>query len=386
MTATTTTVLPDTPIPILDLRPQFAALESELRGAIDRVLVSQQFILGDEVAAFEEEVAAYLGARHAIGVANGTDALVLALLALDIGPGDGVITTPWTYIATAEAIARVGARPLFVDVREDDLNLDCEAAQRLLRAPPEGVRIRAILPVHIYGRACEIDRVQELAREHDLFVIEDTAQALGARKHGRRAGTFGDLGTYSFFPSKNLGAFGDGGLISTDRDDLATRLRQLRVHGQKARYIHDELGLNSRLDALQAAILRVKLPHLDTWNSARRKQVRGYRRGLDGTPVRVMLEDGGGRHDICHLCVIRAPERDALAAHLTAQGVQCIVHYPRPLHLQPCFAHLGQHAGDLPVAERAATEVLSLPLWPELADEQRARVIREIRAFYGAGE
>jgi dTDP-4-amino-4,6-dideoxygalactose transaminase len=370
-------------IPILDLRPQFAAIEHEVRAAIDRVLVSQHFILGPEVEAFEREVAAFLETKHAIGVASGSDALVLALLALDISEGDAVVTSPMTYVATAEAITRVGARPVFADVRDDDLNLDVRAVERALERSRG--RVRAILPVHLYGRACDIEALCALARSHDAVVVEDAAQALGARKGGRRVGTFGEVGCYSFFPSKNLGAFGDGGLVTTSRDDLAERVRRLRVHGQKARYMHDELGLNSRLDALQAAVLRVKLPHLDAWNNARRAKVRLYREVLAGSPIRCMLEDGDGRHDIFHLCVVRVPKgsREALQARLTERGIQTIAHYPKPLHVQPCFAHLGDGEGSFPVAEAACHEVLSLPLYPEMADDVVVRVAREIREFFG---
>jgi len=371
-------------VSILDLKAQFRTIQDDVRAAIERVITSQHFILGPEVETFEKEVAVYLGAAHAIGCANGTDALVLALLALDIGPGDGVLTTPWTYIATAEAIARVGARPVFVDVKDDDLNICPDALERAIASPPAGVRLRAILPVHIFGRACEIERIMKLAEKHDLFVIEDTAQALGANKSGKKLGTFADIGTYSFFPSKNLGAFGDGGLLTTDDEKLATRLKQLRVHGQKARYIHDELGLNSRLDALQAAILRVKLPHLDSWNDGRRSQMSKYRKELLGTPVTTLAHDGDGRHDIFHLCVVRAPRRDELVKHLQQKGIQCVVHYPKPLHVQPCFAPLGYKEGDFPSAEKASREVVSLPLYPELSDADRGYVVSEIRNFFGA--
>lgn len=368
-------------IPILDLRAQYAALESDVQAAMRRVVESQHFILGPEVEAFEHDVAAYLGVRHAIGVASGTDALALALMGLGVGPGDGVITTPMTYIATAETIARVGATPIFVDVKDEDLNLDPALVERAFASAK--VRVRAVMPVHLYGRACDIESIIDVARKHDAFVIEDTAQALGATKNGRHAGTFGDLGCYSFFPSKNLGAFGDGGLITADRDELGERLKRLRMHGQKARYVHDELGLNSRLDALQAAILRVKLPHLDAWNEGRRSRVRAYRKAFEGAPVRCMPEDGGGRHDIFHLCVVRVPahRRDGLVPHLAQHGIQAIVHYPKALHEQPCFAHLGYKHGDFPVTEAACKEVVSLPLYPELTDAQVQEIAGLVRAY-----
>ena len=371
-------------IPILDLRAQYATIATDVQAAIHRVIESQHFILGPEVEAFEREVAAYLGVRHAIGVASGTDALALSLMALGVGPGDGVITTPMTYFATAETIARVGAQPIFVDVKDEDLNLDPELVERAFKTSP--VRVRAVMPVHLYGRACDIEAILAIARKHDAFVIEDTAQALGAKKNGRHAGTFGDLGCYSFFPSKNLGAFGDGGLITAERDDLGERLKRLRVHGQKARYMHDELGLNSRLDAVQAAILRVKLPHLDTWNQGRRERVRAYRKAFEGAPVRCMPEDGDGREDIFHLCVVRVPahKRDGLAPHLAKHGIQAIVHYPKALHEQPVFTHLGYKLGDFPVTEAACREVISLPLYPELSDAAVAEIAGLVRDFVTA--
>lgn len=364
-------------IPLVDLRPQYRALETEIRDALTRVLERQQFILGEEVAAFEREAASYLGARHAVGVASGSDALVLALLALGIGPGDGVATSPMTYIATAEAIARVGARPIFVDVDPADLNLSPAALETRMRRGD----VKAVIPVHLYGRPCDIEAITAIAARHGAAVVEDACQAFGASLAGRKVGTFGELACFSFFPSKNLGAYGDGGLVVTSRDDLAEAVRVLRAHGSRNRYVHERLGLNSRLDALQAAVLRSKLPHLDAWNAARREHALAYERAFAGSPVRVPPFDGGGRFDIFHLYVIRVPHRDALVEHLAARGIQTIVHYPRPLHLQPCFEPLGHHPGDLPECERAAGEVLSIPLYPELPAEVREEVSAEIRGF-----
>jgi dTDP-4-amino-4,6-dideoxygalactose transaminase len=367
-------------IPILDLRAQFATIASEVRAAVDRVLSSQQFILGEEVERFEAEAAAYLGARHAVGVASGSDALALALFALGIGPGDAVATTPLTYVATAEAVVRVGARPVFVDIDPEDFNLSPAALEACFQRE-NGSRIRAVIPVDLFGRVCEIEAICEIAHRHGAAVVEDACQAFGAAKGGHKAGTVADVGCYSFFPSKNLGGAGDGGLVVTDRDDLAGLLRMLRMHGSRTRYLHERLGMNSRLDALQAAILRVKLPHLDTWNGERRRHAVFYREAFVGSPARCPPFDGGGRFDIFHLFVLRVPRRDSLLELLTARGIQAVAHYARPLHLQPCFASLGYKRGDFPKCERAADEMLSIPIYPELPEAARAEVVSEIRSL-----
>jgi dTDP-4-amino-4,6-dideoxygalactose transaminase len=371
-------------IPLVDLKAQFCAIEPEVRAAIDRVLASQKFILGEEVERFEARIAAYLGVRHAVGVASGSDALVLSLLALGIGPGDAVLTSPMSYIATAEAITRVGARPIFADVGED-FNLSISAFEAVARRARE-LHLRAVIPVHLFGRTCEIEAIVEVARAHGLAVVEDACQAIGAAKGGRKAGSFSDLGCFSFFPSKNLGGYGDGGLVVTDRDDLAERVRELRVHGSRSKYRHERLGMNSRLDAIQAAVLGAKLSHLDSWNQARRERARAYNRDLEGSAVHAPPFDGDGRFDIFHLYVVRVPRREAVIRNLSMRGIQTAVHYPIPLHLQPCFEGLGGRRGDCPVAERLADEVVSLPLYPDLPEEARAEVAREVRRLAAEAE
>jgi dTDP-4-amino-4,6-dideoxygalactose transaminase len=371
-------------IPLLDLKAQFRSIEPDVRAAIDRVLATQQFILGEEVERFEARIAAYLGVRHAVGVASGSDALVLALMALGIGPGEAVLTSPMSYVATAEAITRVGARPLFADIGED-FNLSVPAVEAVARRARE-LRLRAVIPVHLFGRTCEIEAIVEVARAHGLAVVEDACQAIGATKGRRKAGAFSDLGCFSFFPSKNLGGYGDGGLVVTDRDDLAERIRELRVHGSRSKYRHERLGMNSRLDALQAAVLGAKLGHLDSWNQARRARAQAYNRDLAGSAVHSPPFDGDGRFDIFHLYVVRVPRREAMIRNLSMRGIQTAVHYPLPLHLQPCFEGLGGRRGDYPVAERVAEEVLSLPVSPDLPEEARAEVASEVRSLALEGQ
>jgi dTDP-4-amino-4,6-dideoxygalactose transaminase len=371
-------------IPILDLQAQFATIAPEVRAAVDRVLTSQHFILGEEVERFEGEAASYLGSRHAVGVASGSDALALALLALGIGPGDGVATPPLTYVATAEAVVRVGARPVFVDVDPDDLNLSPAALEAHFQrggSPP----IRAVIPVDLFGRVCDIEAISEIAHRYGAAVVEDACQAFGAAKGGRKAGTTADLGCYSFFPSKNLGGAGDGGLVVTDRDELAPLLRMLRMHGSRKRYLHERLGMNSRLDALQAAVLRVKLPHLDAWNAERRRHALFYREAFAGSALRCPPMDGDGRYDIFHLFVLRVPRRDTLLELLSARGIQAVAHYACPLHLQPCFASLGHRRGDFPECERGADEMLSIPIYPELPEAARAEIVSEVRGLLEGG-
>ena len=375
-----TTPAPTIQVPLLDLKQQHEALREELRAAATRVLDSQQFVLGAEVAALEEEIARYCGVRHAVGCASGTDALLLALMALGAGAGDEVITTPYSFFATAGSIARAGARPVFVDVEPRTYNIDPSKIESAITE-----RTRAIMPVHLYGQCAEMDAVMEVAARHNLPVVEDAAQALGAEDGGRRAGSFGVLGCFSFYPTKNLGGAGDGGMIVTGDDGLAGRLRRLRVHGGATEYLHTEVGLNSRLDALQAAILRVKFPHLDAWSQARRERAETYQLLLTNAHLAFRLRApfirDGVRH-IFHQFVVRVPEhRDALAGHLRRHGVGTKVYYPVPLHLQDCFAYLGYRQGDLPEAERAARETLALPMYPELTLEQQQYVVEVISRF-----
>ncbi len=360
-------------VPQLDLAAQHAALGGELMEAIGRVMASGRFILGPEVECLERELAAYTGAAHAIGCGSGTDALLLALLALGVGPGDEVITAPFTFVSTAAVIHWLGARPVFVDIDPRTYALDPDQLARRINS-----RTRAILPIHLYGRVGPIESILEIARHCQVPVVEDAAQALGARLGGRMAGTFGALGCYSFYPTKNLGAAGDGGLVVTSDARLAGRLRRLRVHGQEDRYISSEVGINGRLDELQAAVLRVKLRRLEGWNQTRREKAAVYTRLL-GDAVETPELGPEGAH-VFHQYVIRVKGRDALVRRLADQGVQTAVYYPVPLHLQKCFAYLEYRKGDCPQAEAAAEQVLALPLYPELpaaAQEHVARVIRE---------
>lgn len=372
-------------VPLLDLKQQHAALREELRAALERVLDSQQFILGEDVRLLETELARYTRARYAVGCGSGSDALLLALLTLDVKEGSEVVTTPFTFFATAGAVVRAGARPVFVDIEPRTYNLD---AARLEEAVTE--RTRAVVPVHLYGQLAGMGEVLAVSQRRGVRVVEDAAQAIGAADgEGRSAGAVGDVGCFSFYPTKNLGAAGEAGLVTTNDERLAERLRRLRVHGGATEYHHEEVGFNSRLDTFQAAVLRVKLPHLDRWSDARRERAETYTRlideaGLDEfvTPPFVLP---GARH-IFHQYVVRVTDgrRDALLEHLKANGVGTKIYYPVPLHLQPCFAYLGYKAGDFPEAERAARETLALPIYPELTRAQQEYVVETLRRFFHA--
>lgn len=392
--STTTT---KTPVPFLDLAPQHAAIGADMARAVTKVLTSQQFVLGPEGKALEAEAAAYCKVKHAIGCASGSDALLLALRALDVGPGDCVVTTSQSFFATVGAPARLGARIDFVDVEPGTINLDPAALeaffqrctkdrQGFLREPRQGTRVRAVIAVDLYGRPCRYDLLEPLCKKHGVALIDDAAQAFGAGAFGRKCGAFGDMTCFSFYPTKNLGGAGDGGMLTTDDDALAARLRSLRVHGSgKTRYIHEEVGWNSRLDEVQAAVLRVKLPHIDAWNAARREHARAYDEGLRGLPGLTPLDrPAAGTDAIYHLYVLRSQRRDALRDHLAQAGIGVGVYYPLPLHLQDCFAYLGYRKGDLPRAEHASDEVLALPMYSELPPSSRDRVIEEVRRFHGA--
>ncbi|HEX3559084.1 MAG TPA: DegT/DnrJ/EryC1/StrS family aminotransferase [Pyrinomonadaceae bacterium] len=370
-------------VPLIDLKPQHSALREELRAAVERVFDSQQFVLGEDVRLLESEVARYTRTKYAVGCASGSDALLLALLALDLGAGDEVVTTPFTFFATAGAIARTGARPVFVDIEPRTYNLDPARVEAAITE-----RTRAVVPVHLYGQCAEMDDILRVAERHKLSVIEDAAQAIGAEDRGRRAGSLGALGCFSFYPTKNLGAVGEAGMLTTNDPALAERLRRLRVHGGATEYQHEELGFNSRLDTLQAAVLRVKLPHLDAWSQARRERAETYTRLLEEAGLEELVTPPFVRADalhIFHLYVIRAParaSRDALIEHLKRSGVGTKVYYPVPMHLQQCFADLGHREGDFPEAERAASETLALPMFPELTAEQQQYVVETIRRFF----
>jgi dTDP-4-amino-4,6-dideoxygalactose transaminase len=368
-------------VPALDLKLQYHAIRDEVDAAVRRVIESQMFVQGPEVAHLEAELADYCGAAHGIGCASGTDALLLPLMALGIGPGDEVITTPYTFFATASSIWRLGARPVFVDIEVDTYNID--PAQIEAAITP---RTRAIIPVHLYGQAADMDPIKEIAASYGLFVLEDAAQAIGASYHGHRAGGLGHAAAFSFYPSKNLGGFGDGGLMTTNDGSLGRTLARLRLHGMEPKYHHHEVGINSRLDALQAAVLRVKLRHLDAWTIDRRRAAEGYRALFQAQQLDdvVTLPAERPRHyHVYNQYVIRVPDhvRDALRDELTAHQIGTEIYYPIPLHLQPCFASLGHHPGDFPIAEMAAKETLALPMYPELTEEQQLHVVTTIGRF-----
>jgi len=372
--------VPPVSFPFLDLTGQFSIIEEEVMTAITRVMKTQNFILGEEVKQFEEEVAAYIGADFAVGCASGSDALYLALLALEIGPGDEVITTPFTFVATAGAITRVGATPVFADIDPAALNID--PVQIKLRITQ---KTKAIIPVHLFGLPADMDALSEIGHNHGLPIIEDAAQAIGAKYHGRPIGTIGSMGCLSFFPSKNLGGAGDGGMVTTNDVALAKRLRVLRVHGSDRKYHYQVLGTNSRLDALQASILRVKLKHLINWTKARQERAVRYRKlfedlGVDAF-VQLPMESATCVH-VYNQFVVRCPERDHLKEYLRRCSIPTEIYYPAPLHLQPAFNYLEYKEGQLPGAETASREVLALPIYPELTAEQQLAVVRSIAAFY----
>ena len=385
-----------TNVPLLDLKAQFAEIRAEVMPVIDQVCASQHFILGEHVRALEEEIARYCAASAGIGVSSGTDALLLALMALDIGAGDEVITSPFTFFATAGAIARTGARPVFCDIDPVTFNLSPAAVQTFIDVNctvqeglinrATGGRIKALMPVHLYGQSADMDPLMAIARRYRLKVIEDAAQAIGTEyKNGLRAGTIGDVGCFSFFPSKNLGAFGDAGLCTTNDEELAERLRVLRVHGGKPKYFHAVIGGNFRIDELQAAVLRVKLKYLDRWTGGRQRNAAYYDEAFAdaglGAKLRTPFAIPGYRH-IFNQYVVRAQRRDALKARLTERGIGSEIYYPVPLHLQKCFAYLNHRAGDFPQAERAAEETLALPIYPELTQAQLAHVVATVAEFY----
>jgi dTDP-4-amino-4,6-dideoxygalactose transaminase len=377
-------------VPMLDLARQYKSIQQEVEAAVLDVCASQQYILGQEVTEFEKEAAAYLGAKEAVGCGSGTDALWLALLASGVGPGDEVFTTPFSFFATASSIARAGAKPIFVDVDPDTLNIDPAAIEaRIQRSHP--ARMKAIMPVHLYGQCANMDELSRIAANRKLTVIEDAAQAFGASWRGRRAGDLAPLAAFSFYPTKNLSCYGDGGLVTCDSAALGDRLRRLRNHGSRRRYYHEELGWNSRLDSLQAAILRVKLRHIDDWNAARAKRAGAYEllfksAGLLGTkanrgPVKLLARNPQAHH-IFHQFIIRVPKRDELREFLTSRGIGSEIYYPVPLHLQECFIYLGYQEGDFPISEQAAKEVIALPMFPELASDEQAQVVSAIAEFY----
>jgi len=380
-------------VPLLDLQRQYEHIGAEILAAVGRVCASQSYILGPEVEAFERELAEFCGTTDAVGCASGTDALWLALLAAGVQPGDQVLTTPFSFFASASAIARVGARPVFADIEPRTFNLDSTQVRSFLRSGQRD-KLRALLPVHLYGQCADMESLQTLADEFRLLVIEDAAQAIGARWSGHPAGSIGVSAAFSFYPAKNLSAYGDAGLVTTSSPEMAAHMRLLRNHGSPRRYVHEEFGWNSRLDAIQAAILRVKLRYVEGWNQARRQHAARYDRlfaaaGLTSTgrqaenaaPIQIpwIAEQA---HHVFHQYVVRAYRRDELREFLTARKIGTEIYYPIPLHLQSYFVYLGYREGDFPEAERAAKEVLALPMFPELTDDEQRWVVKSIADFY----
>ena len=368
-------------VPALDLKAQYASIRDEVELVVRDVFESQYFILGPEVTALESEIAAYCGNTHGIGCASGSDALLLPLMAMGVGPGDEVITTPYTFFATGGAIWRTGARAVFVDIEPATYNIDpAKVAEAITK------RTKAVIPVHLYGQTADMDAINDLAKTHGLAVIEDAAQAIGAAYKGRRAGTLGNAAAFSFYPSKNLGGFGDGGMVTTDDPALAKTIARLRVHGMEPKYHHHEVGFNSRLDALQAAILRVKLRHLHTWTEARREAASRYEMLIKDYDIGDMVSVPSERLDHYHVYnqyVIRvaATLRDPLRSYLSEKRVGTEIYYPIPLHLQKCFAPLGYRQGDFPVSEAAANETIALPMYPELTESSQRYVVESIAQF-----
>jgi dTDP-4-amino-4,6-dideoxygalactose transaminase len=377
-----------TEIPMLDLSRQYAGIRGEVLAAISRVCDSQRYILGEEVTAFEREFAQICGTTEAVGCASGTDALWLALVAAGVNPGDAVITTPFSFFATASSILRAGAKPVFADVHPETLNLDPAKVEQRLKTS----FAKAVMPVHLYGQCADMDGFARLAGEFKLQIVEDAAQAVGATWNGRRAGSLGAAAAFSFYPTKNLSAFGDAGAATTNDARMAEHMRSLRNHGGKQRYYHEEIGANSRLDAIQAAVLRVKMPHLPRWNEARHERARTYGRlltqagltktGTSAAPPVKLLSTIPGAYHIYHQYVVRVRDRDKLRALLSERGIGSEIYYPIPLHLQKCFAYLGYAPGDLPEAEQAALDVLALPIFAELEEDEQRQVVESMAEFY----
>jgi dTDP-4-amino-4,6-dideoxygalactose transaminase len=362
-------------VPLLDLKREYAGLRSQVDAAIANVFDNTNFINGKQVTELEQAVAKYLGCKHAVGVASGTDALLLALRAAGVGPGDEVITTPFSFFATAGAIANAGAKPVFVDIDGENFNIDASQIEKAVTP-----KTKVIMPVNLFGQSADLDPIMEVARKHGVKVIEDAAQSISARYKDRMSGTVGDFGCFSFYPTKNLGAAGDGGMIVTNDDESEAVLRKLKFHGGTDEYHHDLIGFNSRLDTVQAALLLVKLPHLDEWSDGRRANARFYTEAFGGLNVKTpKVEDYA--HHIFNQYTLNVDGRDDLAGHLKAKEVGCKVYYPKPLHLQPCFGHLGYKKGDFPVAERTAERAISIPIYPQLSTEERDFVVAAIAEF-----
>lgn len=364
-------------VPLLDLKAQYATIRDEIAQAIDKVCESQYFALGPAVAEFEENVAAYCKSKFAIGVSSGTDALLVSLMALGVEPGDEVITTPFTFFATAGSIVRLGAKPVFVDVDPDSFNIVPSAIEEKITE-----RTKAIIPVHLFGQIADMKAINEIAQRHNLAVIEDAAQAIGASRNGTTAGNFGDYGCFSFYPTKNLGCFGDGGMVTTNSEDIAEKIKILRNHGQNPTYFYKVIGGNFRLDGIQGAILNVKLKYLESWNDKRRQHAALYDSLFADSPIKTPKIDADNV-SIYHQYTVTVPERDKLQEYLAENRIGAAVFYPKPLHIQDCFAELGYKQGDLPVAERLCNEVLSLPIYPELSPDQIEHVAGTALKYFG---
>lgn len=367
-------------IPILDLKVQYESIKDEIDSAVARVIKSQNFILSQEVDLLEDEISGYIGVKYAAGVASGTDALYIALRALDIGKGDSVITTPFTFFATCGAISIVGANPIFVDIEPDTYNIDPDKIEKLLRTtdPEKRAAIKAIIPVHLYGQCAQMDKIMKIANKHGLKVIEDAAQSIGAGLNGKQAANWGDVGILSFFPSKNLGGFGDGGMIVSNNKEIIDRVKRLRVHGSSDQYVHDEIGYNSRLDSIQAAVVRVKLKKLDKWIEERRKIASQYNSAFKSLGIKIPLLADKKRHTF-HQYTIGVEKRDNFIKRLILNGIAARVYYPIPMHLQACYKELGYKKGDFPISEEASRKVISLPVYPELTSEEREYIIKNVR-------
>jgi len=372
-------------VPLLDLKAQYATIKDEIKAAINEVLESQYFIMGPKVQKFEEEITKYCNVQHAVGVASGSDALLLALMAIDVGHGDEVITTPYTFFATAGSISRLGTKPVFVDIDAKTYNINPE-----LIAEKITDKTKAIIPVHLYGQCADMDPILEIGKKYNLCIIEDAAQAIGAEYKGKKAGSMGDIGCLSFFPSKNLGGYGDGGMVITNNAELAEKIRVLRTHGAKPKYYHSLIGVNSRLDALQAAVLSVKLKYLDDWSRARRKNAENYNHLFTDTDVVTPYVEPYNYH-IYNQYIIRVSKyakpsresgRDDLQEFLKERNIGTAIYYPVSLHLQGCYAGLGYREGDFPESEKAAKETLALPIYSELTEEQQTAVVDAIKEFY----
>jgi dTDP-4-amino-4,6-dideoxygalactose transaminase len=363
-------------VPYLDLPAQIRSVRKELDAVIARTLDNCSFCLGPDVVQFEKDFAKFVGVQHCVAFNSGTSALHIALMLLNVGPGDEVITTPYTFVATSWAISYVGAKPVYVDVEAGTMNLDPKLLERAITP-----KTKAVMPVHLYGQPFDIDPILAICKRHKLPLVEDTAQSHAATYKGKMVGTFGEMSCFSFYPGKNLGACGEGGALVTNNAAFAARARSLREHGSTVRYYHDEVGFNYRMEGIQGAVLGVKLPHLQKWTNERRRVAHRYHELLKGTPLQLPLE-AAYAESAYHLYVVRHPQRDKLKEHLDANGVGCALHYPVPLHLQKCYASLGYKAGDFPVSEKAARECLSLPIYPELTEAQIQRVVAVIKAFF----